>query len=126
MFEQHFIAAPQAWSLSGYDLHTEAGQVSAEFVLEQSNTLKGTGNGIVDALCNALSQRYNAELEIIQFDEHSLSQGTTAQAQASVAITINNTAYSAVAVAADTSAAALQAVLTAFSQSNAAQMKGAA
>lgn len=126
LFKKQFTTVPASWLLQDYDLHTDDGRVSAKFVIGLSDTLRGTGSGAVDALCDALAQRYNTEIEIIQFDEHSLTQGTTAQAQASIALTINGIRFSAVAVATDISAAALQAVLTAFAQSNSNALKGAA
>jgi 2-isopropylmalate synthase len=132
LFDQYFTDAAPHWLLSGYDLHTEAGLVSARFTLGDSTLgyssqiLTGKGAGAVEALCDALSQQFNTEINITQFDEHSLTQGTTAQAQACVALTINGDAYAAVAVAADTSAAALQAVLTAFAQRHTEAIKGAA
>ncbi len=126
LFKKHFTVIPAPWLLQDYDLHTEDKKVSAQFIIGANDTLTGTGTGAVDALCNALSQRYNTAIEIIQFDEHSLTQGSSAQAQASVALTINGMSFSAVAVASDTSGAALQAVLTAFAQSNPNTLKGAA
>ncbi|MFT6914499.1 MAG: 2-isopropylmalate synthase [Motiliproteus sp.] len=126
LFDEHFATVPAPWLLQDYGLHTENGTVNAEFVIGPDNRIKGTGTGAVDALCDALAQRYLTKIEIIQFDEHALTQGTTAQAQASVSLTINGLNFSAVAVASDTSAAALQAVLTAFSHSHADALEGAA
>ena len=126
LFNKHFTTVPAPWLLQEYDLHTEDGKVNAQFVIGLSDTLTGSGTGAVDALCDALSQRYNTAIEIVQFDEHSLTKGTTAQAQTSIALTVNGVSFSAVAVATDTSASALQAVLTAFAQSNPRTLKGAA
>lgn len=127
LFEQHFIVNSEQWLLNGYDLHTEEGHVTAQFDVNNSRHIfTGKGTGAVDALCNALAQQHHVDIEISQFDEHSMSHGSTAQAQASVALTINGDAYSAVAIAEDTSGAALQAVLTAFSKSHSHEMKGAA
>jgi 2-isopropylmalate synthase len=127
LFDQHFTVSSEQWLLNGYDLHTEDGHVSAQFDINHGrNIFTGKGTGAVDALCNALAQQYCVDIEITQFDEHSMAHGSTAKAQASVALTINDDAYSAVAIAEDTSGAALQAVLTAFSKCDSYEMKGAA
>jgi 2-isopropylmalate synthase len=127
LFDQHFTANSDQWLLNGYNINTEEGYVTAQFDINHGRHIfTGKGTGAVDALCNALTQQYSVDIEISQFDEHSMAHGNAAQAQASVALTINGDAYSAVAIAEDTSGAALQAVLTAFSKSGSHEMKGAA
>jgi 2-isopropylmalate synthase len=127
LFDQHFTASSGQWLLNGYNLHTQEGSVTAQFDIDHGrHVFTGKGTGAVDALCNALTQQYSVDIEISQFDEHAMAHGSTAQAQASVALTINGDAYSAVAIAEDTSGAALQAVLTAFSKSGSHEIKGAA
>ena len=118
LYEKHFVEVDEQWTLNRYDLHTEAGQIWAQFALsEDGPMMKGQGTGAVEALCDALSKTYDKSIEVTQFDEHSLSTGTTAQALASISVLVDGKPYSAVAVNDDISAAALQAVLTAFSRS---------
>lgn len=119
LFDTHFIHVSEAWQLNRFDLHTEEGQVWGQFVLSESSpVIKGQGTGVVEALCDALTQAYGKTIEVTQFDEHSLSRGTSALAQACVALTIEGKSHSAVAVNEDISTAALQAVLTAFSHNH--------
>ncbi|MDO6561849.1 2-isopropylmalate synthase [Amphritea sp. 1_MG-2023] len=115
LFDEHFIAVPTTWQLDDYDLHTEAHHVNARFYIGE-HQFNGEGAGALEALCSALTQAFNCTIEVIQFDQHAISGGTAAQAQASIAVQINGEAYYAVAVAGDTSAATLQAMLTAFSR----------
>ena len=118
LYEKHFVEVDEQWTLNRYDLHTEAGQIWAQFALsEDGPMMKGQGTGAVEALCDALSKTYDKSIEVTQFDEHSLSIGTTAQALASMSMLVDGKPHSAVAVNDDISAAALQAVLTAFSRS---------
>lgn len=127
LYQEHFVATDEQWQLNGYDLHTDDGQVSARFVLgEHAEVIEGQGAGAMEALCDGLARNFDADIEVTQFDEFSLSKGTDAQAQACVSLTVNSVAYTAVATAADTSAAALQAVLTAFGRTGAEAVKGAA
>ena len=116
LFDSHFIETSDEWLLNRFDLHTEAGRIWAQFAMGESGpTIKGQGTGAVEALCDALTSTYGKTIEVTQFDEHSLSRGTSAQAQACVALNIEGNFYSAVAINDDISTAALQAVLTAFS-----------
>lgn len=120
LYDSHFVTTTEAWKLNRFDLHTEAGQILAQFALGESGpVIKGQGTGAVEALCDALTQNYGQSIEVIQFDEHSLSSGTNAFAQACIALDIDGQSFSAVAVNEDISTAALQAVLTAYSHSQA-------
>ncbi|PWQ99909.1 2-isopropylmalate synthase [Leucothrix pacifica] len=118
LFDEHFIRTNEEWLLDRFDLHTEAGQIWGQFALGESGpVIKGQGTGAVEALCDALTATYGKAIEVTQFDEHSLSRGTTAQAQACIALSIEGSTYTAVAINDDISTAALQALLTAYSQS---------
>ncbi|RVU85684.1 2-isopropylmalate synthase [Leucothrix sargassi] len=118
LYEKNFVDVAEQWTLNSFNLQTEAGQVNAQFTLAGSDAaLEGKGTGAVEALCDALSMEYNKTIEVTQFDEHSLSIGTKAQALASISMLVDGQSYSAVAVNEDISGAALQAVLTAFSRS---------
>lgn len=125
LYQQHFVAESDHWRLEGYDLHTENGQVQAQFSVS-GHSFSGGGAGAVEALCDGLAKQFDCQIEVTHFDEYALSQGTSAKAQACVGIDLNGQHQCAVAIAADTSAAALQAVLTAFSRSDAEAIKGAA
>ncbi|WP_200834047.1 2-isopropylmalate synthase [Nitrincola tapanii] len=117
LFDQHFSHLAEAWQLQAYDLHTEAGCVQGVFkVAGQLPPLQGQGTGAVEALVHALEKRYAVSIQVIHFDESALTQGTDAQAQACIALQIQDENYAAITRAEDTSAAALQAVLSAFSR----------
>ncbi|QEW05850.1 2-isopropylmalate synthase [Nitrincola iocasae] len=121
LFEECFNTTQADWALLDYDLHTEQGVVKGSFkVAEHLPSLQGQGSGAVDALVNALEKRFGVGIEILQFDERALTEGTHAQAQACVALKVDEVSYAAVTVAEDTSAATLQAVLNAFARSRSA------
>ena len=105
----------QEWQLNNYDIHTEGEKVTAQFQIGNTE-LSGTGGGALEALRNALSTQYQCEIEVKHFDEHSMEATTESQAQASIIIDVNGIEAYAVANSEDTSAAALQALLTAFSR----------
>ncbi|MAY43102.1 MAG: 2-isopropylmalate synthase, partial [Oceanospirillaceae bacterium] len=115
IYEQSFVTVAPQWQLSDYELHTESSQVTAQFTIG-STQFSGKGAGALEALCDALASEYRCTIEVSQFDEHSIGAGTDAQALASICVAINGAVEYAVATNEDTSAAALQAMLTAFSR----------
>ena len=116
LYDQHFVDVVSQWQLQDYDLHTEDHQVTAQFTVG-GEQITGQGAGALEALCAALTTRYDCQLEVIQFDQHAISGGTDANAQACIALQVDGEEFCAVAVAEDTSAVALQAMLSAFSRS---------
>ena len=115
IYEQCFVNVPAQWQLNDYELHTESNQVSAQFTIGETK-FSGKGAGALEALCDALTSEYSCSIAVSQFDEHAIGGGTDAQALASICVTINGVEEYAVATNEDTSAAALQAMLTAFSR----------
>lgn len=125
LYQQHFVAVPEAWQLASYDLHTDNQQVAAKFCVGDAE-FSGSGTGALEALSDALEKQYGCKIEITQFDEHAIATGTTAQAQAAISMTVNNASAQGVAISEDTSSAALQAALIAFSRLNDQQAVSAA
>lgn len=115
IYEQSLVSVPAQWQLNDYELHTDSNQVSAQFSIGEAQ-FSGKGAGALEALCDALAKQYQCEIEVSHFDEHSIGAGTDAQALASICVAINGALEYAVATNEDTSAAALQAMLTAFSR----------
>jgi 2-isopropylmalate synthase len=115
LYEQSLVSVSAQWQLNDYELHTESNQVSAHFTIGGTRFV-GKGAGALEALCDALAKQYQCEIEVSHFDEHAIGAGTDAQALASICVAINGAVEYAVATNEDTSAAALQAMLTAFSR----------
>ncbi len=118
LFDQHFVAVPSQWQLSSYELQTEGNQVEARFRIGDAE-FTGSGAGALEALRDALTQQYSCSIDVTQFDEHAISGGTDAKALASISVEVNGEQAYAVAMNEDTSSAALQAMLTAFSRQTA-------
>ena len=118
LYDSNFVENSKEWTLNRYNLNTEGGQVAAQFVIgESGQEITGNGAGVVEALCDALTRKHGQAIRVTQFDEHSVSRGTRAQALACTALLINGKTYSAVALNDDISTAALQSVLTAYEKS---------
>ena len=74
----------------------------------------------MSALVDALNRRIGGDVKVVSFDEYSLGDNTEATAMACVRVQVGETVQSAVATAADTTAAALQAILSAVGRVQAA------
>lgn len=116
LFDQHFVDIPEGWTLRGYDLSTQDAQTVATFRIEAAEPieLKGTGQGALEALADAVSRHYGVSIKVTQFDEHALRQGTDSDAIASVCVQVDGTESVAASINEDTTTANLQALLSAI------------
>ncbi|MHA2938775.1 2-isopropylmalate synthase [Vibrio sp. RC27] len=118
IFEQNFMVQNQQWKLQEYDVHTEQEMVTGLFRIPSlQQSLKGEGKGSIEALVNALEKRFATEIVVTHLEESALTEGTMSKAQACIALTVSGQTYCSVTIGEDTSAAVLQAVLSAFSRS---------
>jgi 2-isopropylmalate synthase len=120
LYQNHFVDVETSWQLQDYSIQAQStkdnGQeIKASFSVGQT-LLSGHGAGAIEALSDALSVHYGCSLEVTQFDQHALSSGTDAQALACMEVRVNDAVLHGIAQAEDTTAAALQAMLTAFSR----------
>lgn len=131
IFEKHFLQTPAEFTLSDYQLNTQKGHTQGQFALMPSNdqtspalqtqspqTLTGAGQGPIEALVQALTEKYGQKIEIQKFQESALEQGTLSEALACIELIIGERGQVAqgCARAADSTRAGLQAVLSAFWQ----------
>lgn len=132
LFQTHYVAAPAGWSLQGYDIGREGDVVKASVRIDsvtgqgsQAGVLRGQGTGVVGAVMAAVQEQTGLKIDVESFDEFSIGDGTGAKAMACVRVRCNEVVGEAVALAEDTTAAALQAVLSAAGRVVQAQKVGA-
>ena len=125
LFQQHYVTPASAWVMHRYDLHHAGNTVQAHIEIghgQHTARLHADGHGAIEALVNALHKQRGINLRIEHFDEMALRGGTDADAMACVQIRLaDNTLASAAAFATDTTAASLQAVLSAVGHALATQ-----
>jgi 2-isopropylmalate synthase len=124
LFEAEFLSIPEGWRLQGYDLHSEAQRTHGKFRLGSGaaeSTLAGEGQGLIEALVDAVSRRFGVAVAVVEFDEHAMSPGTEAKALASVTVEVAGRQASACSIDEDTSFATLQATLSAVGRALATQ-----
>jgi 2-isopropylmalate synthase len=116
LFETEFLSIPEGWRLQGYDAHSEAQRTHGRFRVARAGVeteLRGEGQGLVEALVDAVSRRFGAAVSVAEFDEHAMSPGTEAKALASVTVEVGGRQATACCIDEDTSFATLQATLSA-------------
>jgi 2-isopropylmalate synthase len=119
LFDQAYVNAPDDLRLGDYQVNRVGDNVRIEGSV--SNVpVRGEGNGVVDAFMNGIRSSHGVSGIVEAFDEFSLTHGTTAPAMACVRLGIEGQAVVGVAFAADTTGAALQAVLNALGRVRAA------
>jgi 2-isopropylmalate synthase len=124
LFQKEFLAIPEGWRLQGYDLHSEAQRTHGRFRLASNGAemqLSGEGQGLIEALVDAVSRRFGTSISVVEFDEHAMAPGTEAKALASVTIEAAGRQASACCIDEDTSLASLQATLSAIGRAIEAQ-----
>lgn len=116
LFQQHYVATPAGWRLHNYEIAREGDVVRAALTLTGAGApilLHGHGNGAVAAVIAAVQHQTGNVFEVEGFDEFSLGDSTGARAMACVRVRSGESVGEAVALAEDTTAAALQAVVSA-------------
>ncbi|WP_286219951.1 2-isopropylmalate synthase [Marinobacter apostichopi] len=119
LFEERYLKVHKDWELRGYDLHRDANGVRADVTVgaeAQPVTLQGRGLGAVEAVSDALGQRFGIAIAVEAYDEFALGEGTNANALACIRLMVNETHCSAAALAEDTTSATLQALFSAVAQ----------
>ncbi len=120
LFESEFLAIPAGWELAGYDLHSKAHETRAKFRIDHEGVkqaLDGTGQGLIEALVDAVGKHFGVAIAVKDFDEHAMTPGTEAKALASIMLEVDGETVPACCIDEDSSRAGLQAILSAVGRS---------
>ena len=120
LFESEFLSVPEGWQLAGYDLSSKAHETRAQFRIVHDGVkqaLEGTGQGLIEALVDAVRKHFNVKIAVSDFDEHAMSPGTEAKAIASIMLDVDGERVGACCIDEDSSRATLQATLSAIGRS---------
>jgi 2-isopropylmalate synthase len=122
LFESEFLNVPDGWQLAGYDLHSKANETRAQFRVVHDGikqALDGTGQGLIEALVDAVRRHFNVDVTVVDFDEHAMTPGTEAKAIASIMLEVGGEKVAACCIDEDSSRATLQATLSAIGRASA-------
>ncbi|MSO59182.1 MAG: 2-isopropylmalate synthase [Ilumatobacteraceae bacterium] len=119
-FQDEYLPIQPAYVLHGHELHSDSDSgftsITAQLVIDgQHQTLVGEGNGPIDAFVHALRIGLNAQIDVVDYAEHAVGQGSEATAVAYVE-TIDNDGNTRWGVGIDPNiiSASLRAVLAAY------------
>ena len=87
VFEGTYLPDDAAIRLLSSEVATSGGHTSvfAQLLVDGAHvTIKGEGNGPIDALCSGLASQLGIRLEVKDYSEHALTQGSHASAVAYV------------------------------------------
>ena len=116
LFDHHYLQVAPAWQLHTYDLHRSDAGVEARLSFGEQPTriVRGSGQGAVEALVNALAQHFSAAISVSHYDEFALGEGTQARAMACLQLSVEGQLHGAAAIGPDTTGAVVQALLAAL------------
>lgn len=115
LFRKRYLTPPPEQKLDSYRIESAGNTVRLEIRMGGRHVLRGSGEGIVEALMEPLMKLLDTRAEVVQFSEQALSSGTKASAIAYVRLRSLQTGNeaSAAGMGSDTTEAVLQAVIQA-------------
>ncbi len=114
-FRNHFMNLDGQYQLSSYQIDRQGKQhhIQAAISDESDMTLiHGQGSGAISAFIDGIHKATGTEIQVVQFDEHSMGEGADASAMALMQVNIRGQRYTAVSQDSDIVAASLNAVLS--------------
>jgi 2-isopropylmalate synthase len=117
-FQAEFIPAEPRYRLRTHELHTKDGRTKVTAQLEVDGepvTTEGEGEGPVEAFVNAIRSHFDEDFDVVDYTEHAIGRGSTAQAVAYVETTNgDNDIKWGIGQDPNITTASLRAVLSAF------------
>lgn len=126
LFREHFVAAEGPYRLLGYRLDRNGHErILARIATPAGERiLEGEGQGAIAALVAAWVGIYGGDIQVLDYQEHALGEGTDAEAAAYVQLSLDGERAAGASVERDTVAAALKAVLAALNRAIGAGARG--
>jgi 2-isopropylmalate synthase len=124
LFVQHFADTRHPRALLGYRLNRRDGvdQIEAQVAnAGHVQTIRGTGEGAIEAFVNAWTTAFATQINVVDYSEHALGEGTAAEAVAYVHLNIDGRRSAGAAFDRDTVSASMRAVLAAMNRAHAAR-----
>ncbi|MES9966392.1 MAG: 2-isopropylmalate synthase [Sedimenticola sp.] len=118
LFVENFVADRAPVELGGYRLDRESHDViEASVIIDgREQTIRGEGEGAISAFVDAWTRTSGQDLNVVDYSEHAIGEGTDAEAVAYVQINIDGRRVSGVSFHHDTVSASLKAVLSALNR----------
>ena len=118
IFEENYIHVKNKFTIEDCRYHRN-GNMTAELTLCKNGVktkVTGEGNGRLDSASNAIRNYFNLPYELTDFEEHSLTSGSCANAVAYVALVLDGQKYWGVGIDSDIVQASLEALAVAVNK----------
>ena len=127
LFCEHFIVQTDPVALKSYRIDSEEHErVSADVIIGgESHTLSGEGDGVISAFVDAWRRETGENINVVDYSEHALSEGSDAHAITYVQLNISGERVVGVAFDSDTVSASLNAIISAMNRSKTVQQQAA-
>ncbi|MCB1773644.1 MAG: 2-isopropylmalate synthase, partial [Gammaproteobacteria bacterium] len=119
LFLQHFTDTRHPTTMTGYrlDRHDGVDTIVAQIADgEHRFEIQGSGHGAIEAFVHAWSKRFGNRVNVIDYSEHAIGEGTDAEAAAYVLMSIDGRRSAGAAFDRDTVSASMGAVLAALNR----------
>ncbi len=128
LFNEVYIDNQAPIRLGAFELkRTTHDHVHAQLISDEGTVdISGDGHGVLDAFAHAIRSRYGVQIDIQEYAEHALREGSDADAAAYVQVNIDGQPYYGSAIHEDIVTASLNAILSATNQFMAKQQQAVA
>ncbi len=119
LFMQHFAETGDPAGLVSYHLDRQNGVDVIEAQIRhdgQVETIRGAGQGAIEAFVNAWTAAFGNRINVVDYSEHALGTGTSAEAVAYVQLNIDGQRCAGAAFDHDTVSAPMRAVMAALNR----------
>jgi len=118
LFKKIYMDQAYPLHLGAFELKRSTHEQMRAQIFSGTNMVEvsGEGHGVMDAFTNAIKNDYGYQIDIQEYNEHALQQGSDAEAIAYIQVNINGKRYYGVAVHEDIITASLNAVLYTVNQ----------
>lgn len=115
LFQHHYLQGEGEYQLAGFNLQASDQDILHATLLQQGQpvTVQATAGGVLEAFVRAMSEHCGMAIDILDYHEHALGQGSGGQAVAYIHLKCGDQRSVGVAVSEDIVAASLRAVLSA-------------
>jgi 2-isopropylmalate synthase len=117
LFQQHFVVDGSPISLEGYRIDRQSEQDVIEARILESGQLRsihGCGEGAISAFIDACTCAFGQQIQVVDYSEHAIGEGTHAEAVAYVLLDIEGERIAGAAFDHDSLSATLKSVLSAL------------
>lgn len=119
LFKETYLDLPTPLRLNNFSINKQDGleSITGNIALNgESFDVSGSGKGMLAAFLDALQHTFDLDLQIVEYGEHALSQGTSAEAVTYLQVKHGNRRYIGIAINEDIVASSVNALLNAVSQ----------